>query len=104
MGRQRRRRRRGIALGAAFVLLETLGLRRKTGRMAGAVVVRCRAGHLFTTIWIPGASLKSVRLGWWRLQRCPVGRHWALVTPVRESDLTPEERAAARQVRDARIP
>jgi hypothetical protein len=72
--------------------------------MAGTVIVRCRAGHLFTTIWIPGASLKSVRLGWWRFQRCPVGRHWTLVTPVRDSDLPEAERTAARQVRDARVP
>ena len=98
------RRRRGLAIGAAFLLFETIGLRRKTGRMAGTVIVRCRAGHLFTTIWIPGASLKSVRLGWWRFQRCPVGRHWTLVTPVRDSDLTGDERAAARRVRDARVP
>jgi hypothetical protein len=40
----------------------------------------------------PGASLKSVRLGWWRFQRFPVGRHWTLVTPVRDSDLTADER------------
>ena len=72
--------------------------------MAGTVIVRCRAGHLFTTIWIPGASLKSLRLGWWRFQRCPVGWHWTLVTPVRESDLGEDERAAARQIRDARVP
>jgi hypothetical protein len=98
------RRRRGLAIGAAFVLFEAVGLRRKSGRMAGTVVVRCRAGHLFTTIWIPGASIKSVRLGWLRLQRCPVGRHWTLVTPVRESDLTAEELTAARRVRDARVP
>ena len=30
-------------------------------------VVRCRRGHLFTTVWIPGASVKSLRLGLWRL-------------------------------------
>jgi len=35
--------------------------------------VRCSAGHLFTTIWIPLASLKSVRLGDRRYQRCPAG-------------------------------
>ena len=104
MAKQRRRRRRGFAIGAAFLAIEAVGLRRKTGRMAGTVVVRCRAGHLFTTIWIPGASLKSVRLGWWRFQRCPVGRHWTLVTPVRESELGETERAAARQVHDARVP
>jgi hypothetical protein len=26
--------------------------------------VRCRRGHLFTAIWIPGISFKAVRLGW----------------------------------------
>jgi hypothetical protein len=104
MTRRGRRRRRSLAIGAAFLLIETIGLRRKTGRMAGTVIVRCRAGHLFTTIWIPGASLKSLRLGWWRFQRCPVGRHWTLVTPVRESELGEDERTAARQTRDARVP
>lgn len=68
------------------------------------VIVRCRAGHLFTTTWLPGASLKAVRLGWWRLQRCPVGHHFSLVTPVREGELSDEQRAAAAEVRDTRIP
>lgn len=101
---KQRRRRRAFAIGAAFLIVEAVGLRRRTGRVAGTVVVRCRAGHLFTTIWIPGASLKSVRLGWWRFQRCPVGRHWTLVTPVRESELGESDRAAARRVHDARVP
>ena len=72
--------------------------------MGGNVVVRCRRGHLFTTIWIPGASLKSLRLGWWRSQWCPVGHHWALVTPVQEADLSEEEKRTARQTKDIRIP
>ena len=42
-------------------------------RFGTRTVVRCRQGHLFTTVWIPGASLKSLRLGWWRWQYCPVG-------------------------------
>ena len=46
-------------------------------------VVRCRRGHLFTTVWIPGASVKSLRLGFWRFQWCPVGRHVDLVRPVK---------------------
>src|SRR3954451_23261773 len=104
MAKQRRRRRRSLAIGAAFVVVEAIGLRRKTGRLAGTVIVRCRAGHIFSTIWIPGASLKSVRLGWWRFQRCPVGRHWTLMTPVRDSELTEDERTAARRVRDMRMP
>jgi hypothetical protein len=73
-------------------------------RLGGDVVVRCRQGHLFTTIWVPGASLKAVRFGWWRLQRCPVGQHWSLVSPVREADLTADELRAARDHHDIRIP
>jgi hypothetical protein len=38
--------------------------------------VRCSAGHLFTTIWVPLGSLKAVRLGGTRYQYCPVGHHW----------------------------
>jgi hypothetical protein len=67
-------------------------------------LVRCRRGHLFTTLWIPGASFKSIRLGWWRLQRCPVGRHWSIVTPVNRSELADAERRSAAAWKDIRIP
>jgi hypothetical protein len=72
--------------------------------VGGNAIVRCRQGHLFTTIWLPAISLKSLRLGWWRFQYCPVGRHWSLVVPVREADLSADERQAAREARDIRIP
>ncbi len=72
--------------------------------MGGNTIVRCRQGHLFTTIWVPGVSVKAVRLGWARWQRCPVGPHWSLVTPVRDADLTDEERRTARERRDVRLP
>jgi len=78
--------------------------RRGYSGLGGNTVVRCRQGHIFTTIWIPGASLKAVRLGWARLQRCPVGKHWSLVTPVKDSDLTDEERRMAAQNHDVWIP
>jgi hypothetical protein len=68
--------------------------------------VRCSAGHLFTTIWVPMASLKAVRLGWKRYQYCPVGRHWATVFPL-GWDSTPasdEDFTEAALVHDARIP
>jgi hypothetical protein len=90
--------------GATAILVEIAGLRRRGYRMGGNVVVRCHQGHLFTTIWVPGASLKSVRLGWWRLQRCPVGHHWSIVTPVKASELTEEEQRIARENKDIRIP
>jgi hypothetical protein len=66
--------------------------------------VRCSAGHLFTTIWVPLASLKAVRLGpRRRFQHCPVGHHWAMVQLVDVSTLTDEQRAAAAAVHDARV-
>jgi len=73
-------------------------------RVGANVIVRCRDGHLFTTIWIPGVSLKAVRLGLWRFQRCPVGKHWSIVTPVREAHLSEEERRSAGERKDIPIP
>jgi hypothetical protein len=68
--------------------------------------VRCSAGHLFTTIWIPLASVKSVRRGLTRFQYCPVGHHWATVTPldVEEAAPTEKELAEAALVHDIPIP
>jgi hypothetical protein len=73
-------------------------------RLGRNAVVRCRQGHLFTTIWIPLASFKAVRLGPWRLQWCPVGRHVTLVRLVNLDTLTPEEVEQAGHSRDVRIP
>ncbi len=73
-------------------------------RLGGNVVVRCRQGHLFTTIWIPGVKLKALDLVVARVQRCPVGRHWTLVVPVREKDLTEGELRFARAHHDLRVP
>jgi hypothetical protein len=89
---------------AAAVLFETGALWVRSHRLGGNVVVRCRDGHLFTTIWIPVASVKSLRLGWWRVQRCPVGHHWTVVTPVKEADLSDDERRTASEHHDLRLP
>jgi hypothetical protein len=97
-------RRRRLMIVVAVILLEVVAIRLRGGRVGRNVVVRCKEGHLFTTIWIPGASLKSVRLGWWRLQRCPVGNHWSIVTPVNHDDLTEEEKRLASQIKDTRVP
>ncbi|HEX4033457.1 MAG TPA: hypothetical protein VHX66_03350 [Solirubrobacteraceae bacterium] len=102
--RRKRRRLAALALAAGAFAVEAVGLRRRGYRLGGNVVVRCRSGHLFTTLWIPLASVKAARLGLWRFQRCPVGRHWSIVTPVRESMLSPEELRAAQSVRDLRVP
>lgn len=66
--------------------------------------VRCRHGHTFTTVWIPGVSLKALRLGPWRVQWCPVGRHVGVVWPVKPASLTDVERAFARVHHDVRVP
>jgi hypothetical protein len=102
---EKKRSRRGL-IGAivGLHLVGTLVARRRGYPLGGNVIVRCRQGHLFTTIWIPGASFKAVRLGWARVQRCPVGPHWSLVTPVKTTDLTDEEREAAASQRDIRVP
>jgi hypothetical protein len=94
-----------VALAVVGVLLAGTALARRAGYQLGwNTVVRCRQGHLFTTVWIPGASVKAVRLGWWRFQRCPVGNHWAVVSPVRAADLTDEQRSAAMQHHDVHLP
>ena len=67
-------------------------------------LVRCRRGHLFTTVWIPGASVKALRFGFWRLQWCPVGRHVDLIRPVKSADLTDAERAFALTHHDVPVP
>jgi len=99
-----RRRIVGLAFLAGAVGTEAAALRRRGWGLAGDVVVRCREGHLFTTLWIPAVSVTSLRLGWWRVQRCPVGHHWSLVTPVERATLTPEEEQAAAGHHDLRLP
>jgi hypothetical protein len=91
-------------IAGGIVLVEAAALKLRSGRIGGRVAVRCRRGHLFTTIWIPGGSLKSLRFGWWRYQRCPVGGHWSIVTPVRTAELSDDERRAAGEHRDIPIP
>ena len=93
-----------MALAALIaVIVEAAATWLRTGRIGGRLIVRCRRGHLFSTIWLPAASVKSLRLGWWRVQRCPY-RHWSLVTPVRASDLSSRQRARAARLRDIPLP
>jgi hypothetical protein len=93
-----------LAVAIVLLVIGTIVARRLGYKIGGRTVVRCRQGHLFTTIWIPGLSLKAIRLGFFRLQRCPVGNHWSFVVPVRDADLTPMQRATAESNRDLQIP
>ncbi len=88
----------GVAVGGTLIA-------RRLGYNLGAnTIVRCRQGHLFTTIWIPGIKLKEIDLVVARIQRCPVGQHWSLVVPVREQGLTEAERQSARREQAAATP
>jgi hypothetical protein len=86
------------------LVVGTLIARRRGYSVPGEIVVRCAQGHLFMSLWIPGASFKAIRLGFVRFQYCPVGNHWTFVVPVKDSDLTDEERRIASQYHDASIP
>ena len=68
------------------------------------VAVRCREGHVFTTIWVPGVSFKAIRLGPLRMQWCPVGEHRTIVTAVPWSRLSDQERWMAAHYRDSSLP
>jgi hypothetical protein len=95
---------RSLVVAVALIAGVTLVARRLGYKMGGNTIVRCRQGHLFTTVWIPGVKLKALDLGVARIQHCPVGKHWTLVTPVQDSSLTEEERQSAREHHDVRIP
>ena len=99
-----KRRRRILVVVIIAYVVGTIVARMLGYRVGRNTIVRCKSGHVFTTIWIPGVSVKALRLGWWRLQRCPVGNHWTLVSPVRESDLTEDTRRLAAARHDVRIP
>ena len=72
-----------------------------------ASIPRCAAppGTCITTIWVPLATLKAVRLGPARYEHCPVGHHWASVTRLEDDPATTEEELKeAALVHDVRIP
>jgi len=102
--RSGKHRRRNRALIIAAIVGELVVPRLLGNRAGRNVIVRCSQGHLFATVWIPFASVKSIRLGPWRYQRCPVGRHWAIVTQVKEADLTEQEIRTANERKDTRLP
>ena len=109
MGKHRNpaRRRRGLIVAGTVTAAYAVGTiaARRLGYSFGLnVVVKCRSGHVFTTIWIPGGSVKSLRLGFWRLQWCPVGRHVALVHPLKDAAVSDEVRQLADARHDVRIP
>jgi hypothetical protein len=99
------KRRLAIFAGVAAAYVAGTIIATRQGYSFGKnAVVRCRRGHLFSTVWIPGASVKALRLGFWRVQWCPVGRHVDLVHPVKGADLTEAERSFALSHHDVLVP
>ena len=98
------KRYRPLLLALGLIAAGTIVGRLLGYNMGGNVVVRCRQGHLFTTLWIPGVKLKAVDLGVARIQYCPVGKHWSLVTPMKDSALTEAELESAREHHDTWLP
>lgn len=99
MTKSARETKLGMVLLLAFALAGLLGALERFERP-----VRCRKGHLFTTIWVPFGSLKALRLGRKRFQYCPVGNHWTMVTRLDEASARRKELAKARATRDLRLP
>lgn len=98
-----------IAFAVVFVYViarmgAAAGQKRGYSGMGGDTVVRCSRGHLFTTVWIVGSSVKAVRLGYKRYQRCPVCKKWRIVVPVRDDELSDEDRRVAAEHRDTKLP
>jgi hypothetical protein len=99
------KRQKALAVGSLMTAVEAVFLKSRSGSLIGLrTIVRCNRGHLFTTVWIPGASVKALRLGPWRVQRCPVGRHWAIVRPAQVSALSESERDEAHAHHDLFLP
>ena len=88
-----------VLVVVVVVVVENVVVRRMGYAIPGKAIVRCNKGHLFTTTWVEGGSLKAIRLGpFTRYQRCPVGNHWAIVHPVKDEDLTHEQRRSAAEL------
>jgi len=93
-----------ILIAAGVAVGGTLIARRLGYNLGTNTIVRCRQGHVFTTIWIPGIKLKEIDLVVARIQHCPVGNHWSLVVPVRAETLSAEDREFAQSHHDVKIP
>lgn len=72
--------------------------------MPDYTIVQCSQGHYFSTIWIPFVSLKAIRLGEHRVQKCPVCHRFRSVVQVSADQLSAEELRAAEALKDSRLP
>lgn len=101
------KRKRNLVVLAVVAVAYAVGtvIARQQGYSFGKnAVVKCRQGHYFATTFIPGGSLKAIRLGLWRIQWCPVGRHVDLVHLVKDADVTEAQREFAEAHHDIPVP
>ena len=61
-------------------------------------------GVLPVLVILENETGKALRLGLWRVQWCPVGRHFDLVRLVKEADLSPAELEFAAEHHDITVP
>jgi len=93
-----------VLVVAGVIAGGTLIARRLGYNLGTSTIVRCRQGHMYSTVWLPGVKFKELDLAVARVQRCPVGQHWSLAVPVRDVSLTEEERQYALAHHDIKIP
>ena len=91
----------------AGLVLWNIVRRRQQGREEPGTldgVVRCSQGHLFTTLWVAGASSTLIRVVRLRYQHCPVGHYWSTVEEVPARELSDAQFIEAALLHDIRIP
>lgn len=77
-------RRVKFATAAAVLVGANAYARRRGYTIPGRTRARCSQGHEFTTLWIVGVSLTSLRLTpLRRVMRCPECRRWRLVRALK---------------------
>jgi hypothetical protein len=87
------------ALFAGPLIARRLG--HKIGRNC---TLRYHQRHAFATLWFPGGKIRTNDDGAPRFGRCPLGDHSTLVIPVRDRNLTIEQRLQTAGHHDVRLP
>lgn len=85
------------ALIGFFGYLVSYILKRRQGGRGVERIVRCDAGHLFTTTWPTGA----LAAGGERSLRCPIGDHASLCRPIDPKTLSSAELRRAQSRHDS---
>ena len=85
-----------------LLVAQTIVARRRGYRLGARVVVRCR--RVICSRPYPGRVLQSCSLGLVEVSALPGRQALVADTPVKESDLTEEQRRAAHEATDVPVP